>query len=60
MSDKTFTLEEFDDAVAEACVNIVNDENIEARKATEIIISGMLFYAIVRKHLKNSKKKEEE
>ena len=58
--DMTFTLDEFDDAVAETCVKISSDRADKKNSigAAHIIMAGMMFSAMVRKRLESSKKED--
>lgn len=55
--EKTFTLDEFDDAVAQECVNISNDPQYgdKLQGVAMFIMTGMNFCAHVRNILLNSK-----
>ena len=55
--EKTFTLDEFDDAVAQECVNISSNPQYEDKLqgVAMLIMTGMSFCAHVRNILLNSK-----
>ena len=58
--DLTFSLDEFDNAVAEECVSIMEDKSHEddVHSASLIIMTGMMFCAHVRKRMIKNKKED--
>lgn len=60
MDDMTFTLEEFDDAVAEECASIATDEDYKDKAfgVAMLTMTGMAFSAKVRKRMIKNKKED--
>ena len=60
MDDMTFTLEEFDEAVAEECASIASDEKHKnmAFGVAMLTMAGMAFSAGVRRRMIENKKED--